>query len=120
MALLLPILYSGWSRAIRASSPADGGNVSTTEATSEAITGIQREAGSAVSPPGEITNGVFDHCVLAAKLARLMLLFPEPPPLSEPYKVLQFRQVVLQFKPDAAPAPRPIAIDTRRPFSEAS
>jgi hypothetical protein len=94
--------------------------VRTTETASEAIARIEPEAGSAVSPRGETAIGVFDHCVLAAKLARLMPLFPDPPPLSEPYKVLQFRQVVLQFRPDAAPVSRPIAIDTRRPLLEAS
>ena len=84
-----------------------------TEARSKAITGIEPQGDRVVSALGETTIGVFDHCVLAAKLARLMPLFPEPLPLPEPYKVLQFRRLEV-------PRPGPIAIDSRRPLLEAS
>lgn len=84
-----------------------------TETGSKTITGVEPEGVSVVSPLREATIGVFDHCALAAKLARLMPLFPKPLPLPEPYKVLLFRQI-------AMPDSRPVAIDTRRPLSDAS
>jgi hypothetical protein len=84
-------------------------NVRVTEVSLEATT--ECEDGSVVGAPGEATIAAFDHCALAAKLARLMPLFPEPIPLPEPYKVLEFRQVQV-------PPSRPIAIDTGRPLLE--
>jgi hypothetical protein len=84
-----------------------------TETSPKTITGIEPETDSVVSPFSEAVVGVFDHCALATKLARLMPLFPKPLPLPEPYKVLLFRQI-------AMPDSRPIAIDTRRPLSDAS
>jgi hypothetical protein len=83
-----------------------------TEYSSKTITGIESEGGSVVCALNQTTIGVFDHRVLAAKLARLMPLYPVPLPLPEPYQVLKFRQV-------AMPPSHPIAIDTRRPLLEA-
>jgi hypothetical protein len=78
----------------------------------KAINGIESEGGGVVSAFSETTIRVFDHRVLAAKLARLMPLYPMPLPLPEPYEVLQFRHITVRPS-------HPIAIDTRRPLLEA-
>lgn len=93
----------------------------TNEAKLSATTGIDHEGGGVAGELSAPATDVFDHCVLAAKLARLISLYPQSRLIAEPYTVFQYRQVVMPAsRPIAIDTRRPIAIDTRLPLLEAS
>lgn len=82
----------------------------TNEAKLIAMTGNKCEGDGVAGALIETTTDVFDHCVLAAKLARLISRYPHCRLIPEPYTVFQYRQV-------DTPASRLIAIDTRLPIA---